>query len=51
MEISFTTVGFENGPGGGGHFHWRPYQMLERRKKTRKKGIQIRGGHGTRGAL
>ena len=28
--------------GGGGHFHWRPYQMLEG-KKTRQKGIKIKG--------
>ena len=31
----------------GGHFHWRPYQMLEG-GKTRKRGIQIRVTRGTR---
>ena len=38
------------GGGGGGHFHWRPYQMLERERKTREKGIQIRGGRGMHGS-
>ena len=35
------------GGGGGGHFHWRPYQMLEKKKRG-KEGIQIRGGRGSR---
>ena len=31
------------GPGPGGHFHWRPYQMLEKEKKNAKKGYQNQG--------
>ena len=48
-NVNHRDSGGGGGPGGGGHFHWRPYQMLEE-KKTRKKGIQIRGGRGTRGS-
>ena len=33
-------------PRGRGHFHWRPYQMLE---KKGGKGIQLRGGRGSLG--